>query len=221
MKTLKLNLIFIPFITCLIFFSIYCGETNSQRQNNFASNDNIASKDSCDGPDADINCCFAGMPQNLNNILNIADKNEPGERMIIKGTVFKEDGISTYPDVIIYAYHTDNSGYYSKKGIEIGIRKWHGHLYGWAKTDKEGRYEIHSIRPGRYPAGGAPAHIHSAIRELGKNDPYYINDFVFKDDSLVDDSYVSSLRLKGGPGVVDIKKNEYDIWIGERDIVLK
>jgi len=203
-----------------MIFSIYCGETNSQRQNN--ANENAANKDSCDGPDTDINCCFVGMPETLSNILNMADKNEPGERMIIKGKVFKEDGTSPHADVIIYAYHTDNSGYYSKKGNEKGIRKWHGHLYGWAKTDQEGRYEIHSIRPGRYPAGGSPAHIHSAIKEPGeKKEPYYINDFVFKDDSLVDDNYVSSLRLKGGPGVVDVKKNEYDVWIGERDIVLK
>ena len=205
-----------------MIFSIYCGETNSQRQSNFASNDNDKLKDSCDGPDAHINCCFVGMSETFTNILNIADKNEPGERMIIKGKVFKEDGASPYQDIIIYAYHTDNSGHYSKKGNEKGIRRWHGHLYGWAKTDNEGRYEIHSIRPGRYPAGGAPAHIHSAIKEPDvEKDPYYINDFVFKDDSLVDDSYVSSLRLKGGHGIVDLKKNEYDVWIGERDIVLK
>lgn len=161
------------------------------------------------------------MPETLTNILDIADKNEPGERMIIKGTVFREDGISPYPDVIIYAYHTDNSGHYSKKGSEKGIQKWHGHLHGWAKTNNEGRYEIHSIRPGRYPGGGAPAHIHSAIKEPGKMEPVYINDFVFKDDNLVDDNYLSSLRSKGGTGVVDLKKNEFDVWTGERDIILK
>lgn len=222
MKASRLNLIFTPFIALLTIISIYCGDTNSQRQNTTTTvNNRSDAKDTCVGPDVNIKCCFVGMPEQLTNILNIADKDEPGQRIIIKGTIYKEDGTSVFPGVIIYSYQTDNDGYYSKKGNEKGIRKWHGHLYGWVKTDEEGRYEIHSIRPGQYPDGGMPAHIHSAIMEPGKDEPYYINDFVFNDDKYVDDSYLSSLSLKGGSGVVDLKKNGDDLWIGQRDIILK
>ncbi|MEO6696104.1 MAG: intradiol ring-cleavage dioxygenase [Ignavibacteria bacterium] len=222
MKTIKLNLLITLVIFCLVITSIYCGQTNSQKQIETSSNNsNISDNDTCVGPDANINCCFQYMPDTLNHIIDIAEETEPGEKIIIKGTIFKEDGLTPYPNILIYSYHTDNSGYYSKKGNEKGIRKWHGYLYGWAKTDQNGKYELHSIRPGKYPAGGAPAHIHSAIKEPGIDEPYYINDFVFKDDNLVNEYYLSSLRLKGGQGVVDLKRDQNEILTGVRDIILK
>ena len=49
----------------------------------------------------------------------------------------------------------------------------------------------------------------------------YINDFVFKDDSLVNEQYLSSLSNIGGTGVVDIQKTEKNIWTGKRDLILK
>jgi hypothetical protein len=49
---------------------------------------------------------------------------------------------------------------------------------------------------------------------------YWITDYVFRDDSLVDEKYLSSLSNVGGTGVVDIKKDSENIWTGVRDIVL-
>jgi len=51
------------------------------------------------------------------------------------------------------------------------------------------------------------------------NKVFYINDFVFKDDKLIDQRYLSSLGAVGGSGVVDVKKNE-GVWKGKRDIIL-
>lgn len=79
----------------------------------------VQKKDTCNDPDANINCCFINMPGNLTNIMTIAAPNEPGERLIITGTVTKADG-TPYPNVIMYAYHTDHTGHYSKKGNETG-----------------------------------------------------------------------------------------------------
>jgi protocatechuate 3,4-dioxygenase beta subunit len=177
--------------------------------------------DSCDNPDADINCNFLNMPGNLTSVMQIAGKEEPGERLVISGTLFKADSETPYPDVILYAYHTDQAGYYSKTGKETGVQKWHGHLHGWAKTDRNGRYEIRSIRPARYPGNTIPAHIHVAVK-TGNKQPYYVSDFVFKDDSLVNSPYISSVRdLPGGTGVVDLKNTGKDSWAGKRDIFLK
>ena len=152
------------------------------------------------------------------NVITIANKNEPGERLIITGTIFKIDGITPYPNVILYAYHTDNSGNYSKKGSEKGFQKWHGHLHGWCKTNSDGKYELHTIRPARYPDNTIPAHIHTAFKTPeGQTD--YINDFVFKDDDLVNEAYKSN-RFGGGTGIVDIQKGADNVWSGKRDIVL-
>ena len=199
----------------LTFFS--CGQTSSTRHNKQTI---TAQKDTCDSPDANINCCFINLPTTLNSIMNIDILKETADKLIISGTIFKADGKTPYPDIILYAYHTDSKGYYSKKGDETGVQKWHGRLHGWCKTDKNGHYEIHTIRPALYPDNSMPAHIHAAIyTDTGQM--LWITDYVFKDDSLADENYLSSLTNVGGTGVVDIDKNSDSIWIGKRDIVLK
>lgn len=215
MKTKQLFYLFVCF-----GFLISCGQITIPKNKNQQIHDASIKADICEDPDASIYCCFLNMPSSFTSVMNIAGDDEPGERMIIKGKVFKKDGTTPYENVLIYAYHTDDKGYYSKKGKETGVQKFHGHLHGWCKTDTGGNYEIHSIRPSRYPGNSAPAHIHSAVKLPDADEPFYINDFVFKDDSLVNDLYLSRTNEKGGSGVVDLKKNEEGIWTGERNLIL-
>lgn len=204
----------------LLFNAFSCGPTTSQKQSSDHLKQDVVSADTCSDPDANINCSFINMPENLSHVMNIADRNEPGKRMIISGKIYKPDGETPFPDVIIYAYHTDSKGDYSKKGNEKGVQRWHGYLYGWCKTDINGRYEINSIKPGRYPSNDAPAHIHAAIKEPESSSPYHITDFVFSDDNMVNQKYLSTLSGIGDTGVVDLKM-ESDTLIGKRDIILK
>ncbi|MEO8399592.1 MAG: intradiol ring-cleavage dioxygenase [Ignavibacteriaceae bacterium] len=177
-------------------------------------------KDTCDGPDANISCCFINMPDYISEIMKIAGESEEGQRMIIKGQILNEDEKTPYPGILIYAYHTDNNGYYSKKGNEKGIQKWHGYLHGWCRTNEEGRYEIHSIKPNRYPSNNAPAHIHWAIKKTD-GEMSYLNDFVFSNDSLVNDEYLSYLRSPGDNGVIDLNDNGSGVLTGSRTTILK
>jgi protocatechuate 3,4-dioxygenase, beta subunit len=121
--------------------------------------------------------------------------------------------------VIMYAYHTDNKGIYSKSGKEQGVQNWHGRLHGWCRTDTLGHYEIHTIRPASYPNSTAPAHIHGALKEPSGN-MLPITDFVFKDDKFVTGSYKPNSRLKGGSGIVDVKRRSDGFWVGERNIIV-
>jgi protocatechuate 3,4-dioxygenase beta subunit len=195
-----------------------CGQTTSTQQDHQTV---LYSQDTCNNPDAHINCCFVNMPASLTNTMIIADKDEPGERLIITGTIYKQDGTTPYADVIMYAYHTNNKGIYAKRGNETGFQKWHGHLHGWCKTDSNGNYIIETIRPASYPNSTIPAHIHIAIKRPQTNNPFYINDFVFKDDPFVDDKYESSLVYTvGGNGILQLKK-ENGMWIGKREMILK
>ena len=92
-----------------------CGQVSSNgKVESFASSQ--VQKDTCDDPDADINCSFIHMPASVTNVMTIASQNEPGERMVISGTIFKSDGKTPYSNVILYAYQTDSKGYYSKNG---------------------------------------------------------------------------------------------------------
>lgn len=176
--------------------------------------------DTCDNPDAPIACCFEHMPATPGSAMTIAGPNEPGELLVISGTIYKADSTTPYPRVLVYAYHTDAHGLYSKKGNERGFQKWHGYLHGWCCTDESGRYEIHTIRPAPYPTNTMPAHIHAVLREPDGRSKY-ISDFVFADDTLVNARHLSGLEgLIGGTGVVDVTKGGDGVWRGERDIVL-
>jgi len=209
------NILFIVILTSTMHS---CGHSSSTQKENQSNNQ--LENDTCDNPDANINCCFVNMPESISEIMSITRENEPGERLIIKGSIFKLDGTTPYANVVLYAYHTDNTGHYSKTGNETGFQKWHGHLHGWCKTDKNGYYEIHTIRPARYPDNSMPAHIHMAVKTENEK-MFYITDFVFNDDSLVNEKYLASLSYIGGTGIVNVKKNSENIWIGERNIILK
>ena len=78
----------------------------------------------CEGCDM----MFDGMPQDLSWQTTIAGPDEPGEQMIINGTIFKKDGKTPAPDVILYVYHTDSKGLYSPAPKQTQAKR-HGHLH--------------------------------------------------------------------------------------------
>ncbi|MEJ7625713.1 MAG: hypothetical protein WKF35_02530 [Ferruginibacter sp.] len=198
------------FFAFTLFFCITsCGQTT---QSNALSN----SEQDC-GPDATVECSFLNMPNDISSKMKIPFSS--GAPMIISGTIYKEDGKTPFPDVYMYAYHTDEKGKYSKSGNETGVQKWHGKHHGWCKSDSLGRYEINTIRPAQYPDNTMPAHIHSTIREPGGKKPYWINDFVFKDDLLVNKKYLASL-MPGDSGIVDLTWDGKK-WTGVRNITLR
>jgi protocatechuate 3,4-dioxygenase beta subunit len=202
----------------MVIAAFSCGQSNPNQTGSKLAVD--TQKDSCDNPDANISCCFMNMPISLTSTMLISKQVETGERLGITGTIFKSDGKTPCPDVILYAYHTDSKGYYSKSGRETGVQKWHGRLHGWCRSDKNGRYQIHTIRPAPYPDNSMPAHIHAAVKTVN-NQLYWITDYVFKGDPLVNDKYLSSLSNVGGTGVIELSNNLDNTWTGQRDIVLK
>jgi protocatechuate 3,4-dioxygenase beta subunit len=175
------------------------------------SQNNIAAKAACDGPDAPVSCSFLEIPKDVTHVMKM--NTTSGTPMIIKGMV--TIGGKPARDIVIYAYHTDEKGLYSKAGNETGVQKWHGRHHGWAITNANGEYELHTIRPGKYPNSNAPAHIHAAVLQNGE--AFWVSDFVFKDDPNVGDNYRTN--YPGGRGVVDLKIED-GMWKGIRNIVL-
>ncbi|HKP72941.1 MAG TPA: hypothetical protein VJT82_08390 [Pyrinomonadaceae bacterium] len=169
----------------------------------------------CDGCEA----IYEGMPQQLNWQTTIANASEPGERMEISGVIFKSDGKTPAPGVILYVYHTDAKGYYSPAPDATGLTRRHGHLRGWMKTNERGEYKFTSIRPAPYPRGGIPAHVHPIIKEADKNE-YWIDEFRFDDDPLITREERAKAENRGGNGIIRLAKNGDGVWIGRRDITL-
>lgn len=170
------------------------------------------------GPCEDCDQIYEGMPEKLEWKTTIADSEEPGEPLIVRGTIYQKDGVTPAAGVILYVYHTDNNGRYSPDANQTKGRR-HGHLRGWMKTDEQGRYEFKTIRPAAYPGRSDPQHIHPLIKEEGKP-VYWIDEFLFDDDPLARQKVRNQQPKRGGNGILSLTKNENGVWVGKRDIIL-
>lgn len=156
---------------------------------------------------------------NLDPDLVLPPDGEPGEPLLLQGRVLAADGETPAAGVVLYFHQTNADGYYrSHRSTGRGGRH-DGMIQGWLATNADGRYRVETIRPAPYPGLGVPAHIHVYVKEPGRR-PYYLDDFVFTDDPLVDDAYVAAQELRGGSGIVKLD-GDAGGWRAARDIVLE
>lgn len=169
------------------------------------------------------NCEWCGAQDAPANVplttMTIADASEPGERLRITGTVYQRDGKTPAASILVFAYHTNAAGEYPLRGNEKGSAKRQGYLRGWLRTDASGRYELLTIRPGVYPNGREPAHIHLTISQPG-HDEYWIDEILFDGDALLTERILARQKQRGGNGIVRLERDGNGTWQGVRDIVL-
>ncbi len=154
----------------------------------------------------------------LNEVDTLMDFNQPGPKLVVSGTIYQKDGKTPAPGVVMYFYHTDQSGVYPTKGGEKGWEKRHGYLRGWIKTDKNGFYKFYTLVPASYPNSTNPKHIHPIIKENGKT-AYWIDEFVFDDDPLLPKTERNRENPVGGSGVLKTVLKD-GVLHAERNIVL-
>lgn len=128
----------------------------------------------------------------------LAGPDEPGDRLLLTGTVFSSDCRTPLPGALIEAWQANHAGLYdtSKPGNFTEATTFH--LRGMLYTNEKGQYEIETIVPGRYPVPPnlpglekyaglmRPAHIHFRIMEslhvpvttqlYFKDDPFIVKD---------------------------------------------
>jgi protocatechuate 3,4-dioxygenase beta subunit len=154
----------------------------------------------------------------LNEVDTLPVFNEQGPKLVVSGTVYKRDGKTPAPGVVLYVYHTDQSGKYRVTGNETGWGKRHGSIRGWMKTNAKGEYRFYTIRPAAYSKTGPPAHIHITVKEPDKNE-YYIDDFQFDDDPFLTTVERKRQQNRGGDGILKLKERA-GVFYGKRDIIL-
>lgn len=140
------------------------------------------------------------------------------DKIKISGTVYMKDGKTPAKDVLLYIYHTDNTGKYPSRATSTGWEKRHGFLRTWLKTDSSGNYEFYTSRPASYPNSTVPQHIHITVKEPNINE-YYIEDFYFADDPNITPNIVNRSNPRGGSGVLSLKENG-GLSTATRDILL-
>ena len=145
----------------------------------------------------------------------IVSEKEPGDRMIISGTIYAPDGRTPLEGIDLFVYQTDSTGRYSTEGS--GGDNRNTRIHGLVRSGKDGRYEFHTIKPGSYPASRNPAHIHAFISGPGYPE-YWIDEYHFDDDPFV----TAEMRSKAGQGsfssILTLKREADGVLLGVRDI---
>lgn len=168
----------------------------------------------CDGCEA----IYDGLPSALSSTVRLTPEAEPGERMEISGFVYRVDGRTPAPGVILYLWQTNAQGLYVPGPCQRGAAASHGSLRGWLRSGSRGEYAFSTIRPAPYPQGDLPAHVHVVVKEPDRNE-YYLDDFLFDDDPLLTAAKRAVLENRGGSGIMRLKKDN-GRWLGRRDLVL-
>ncbi len=152
-------------------------------------------------------------PENVTWKTALAGKNEPGERIKISGTVYEADRRTPAANVLIYLYHTDIEGIYGREGEPN-----HGRFRGWLLTDERGRYEFSSLKPGSYPNGRNPAHIHMTLTTIDRREDW-IDSILFAGDNFIT-ADMRAVKRGGFNPILKLRKNMNDVLTGVRNIQL-
>jgi protocatechuate 3,4-dioxygenase beta subunit len=154
----------------------------------------------CSGPTAaNIEGPFykAGAPHRA---VLVAD-GDAGERLVITGTV-RSTNCEPLAGAEMEIWHADARGEYDNAGY---------HFRGALATDARGRWELHTIVPGRYLNGDRyrPAHVHVKLRARGHRalttQLYFDGDLYNDGDPFIVPSLIMAHRKEG-----DVRRAEFD-----------
>jgi len=132
------------------------------------------------------------------DVVRIAPEGEPGKKIKVVALIKNKDG-EPVPDALVYFYQTDARGWYAADAPHILINEGdmrHARLFGYVKTDKNGRIEIHTIKPSGYPNSDLPAHIHVHVSAAGYQP--YGTEFLFRDDERLKGEILNRAVVDGG-----------------------
>lgn len=181
---------------------------------NDASSDASSDGGQCDATGDDVEGPFhvEGAPQRA----DLAPDDEPGDPIIIQGTVYESDCTTPIEGALLDVWHANDDGDYYDASEDYRLR-------GQLQTDADGTYEIRTIRPGRYPdAGGLrPRHVHFIISSPPHGS--LTTQMYFADDSQLQDDSCGICASDDPTLIVDFsteQRNGSDILVGTFDIVL-
>ena len=194
---------------------IGCAQSSSQKQNAKTTGTGKVGG-SCEGCEAIYSSPVSF--EKLNWVDTLPDFHEKGSKLVISGIIYQSDGKTPAKNVVLYVYHTDQTGHYTNRNNEKGYAGRNGYVKGWMKTNEKGQYKFYTLRPASYPGSNIPAHIHPIIKEPDKNE-YWIDEFLFDDDPFLTAEERKKQEGRGGNGILKLTKKD-GIYYGERNIYL-
>jgi protocatechuate 3,4-dioxygenase beta subunit len=135
----------------------------------------------------------------LSSRATLVTPTEPGMRMVVVGRVVDRAG-QPMRGALIYVYHTSAKGWYSDRAAHFAAHEGdrrHARLFGYMRTDADGRYELHTIRPAGYPDADLPAHIHVEIEPPDSPSSALVTEIQFDDDPRLTPEWRRRSRQEG------------------------
>jgi protocatechuate 3,4-dioxygenase, beta subunit len=146
----------------------------------------------------------------------ITSSDEPGEPLIVSGTVYKPDGKTPAAGITVYVYHTDAEGYYRKGSNSSSNPRLNGTMI----TNAEGKYEFRTIKPGNYPGGGVPAHVHYVLSGKGYEKQY--EEVMFEGDPYLSERVRANAAKDGTFATArPLTRDKDGVWRCVRDVKLE
>lgn len=155
-------------------------------------------------------------PADLSSEARLIPDDEPGEAMRVTGRVLAVDGRTPVPGAVVYVYHADRNGRYTDPNRHR--RQGRNRIHGWMRTGADGKYAFDSIRPGHYPGGTTPQHVHYIVTRPDGVEQRF--DLYFEDDPVLSEGMRERASRDNRTIVVPITRDETGTWQCVADLVL-
>ena len=147
----------------------------------------------------------------------VADS-EPGDPLVISGTIFGPDGKTPTESALLWVYQTDATGRYS---YSVDGDHRYTRIHGQMKTGGDGHYEFRTIKPMPYPGHTVPAHIHASLSAPGFHE-YWIDNYLFEGDPFITDDIRKQSRGEGTfASILKVTRGSDGVLRATRDIQLE
>jgi protocatechuate 3,4-dioxygenase beta subunit len=144
----------------------------------------------------------------------LSDASEPGDRLVFFGRVLDYRG-QPLSKAAVVAYHADHRGLYNPPNAASRTPR----LRAVAVTDDNGEFRFSTVRPGPYPDGSEPAHIHLAAVAPAHHLRYVT--YWFEGDPLITPEQRRRRATDPELVIVELKHGADGVWFFSHDIRLE
>ncbi len=109
----------------------------------------------------------------------MVDGGEPGRAIRLEGRLVDMDTGAPIPGALMQLFHTDASGEY-RPGMDAGGGAGNPRLWGFLRSDADGRFTVDTVMPERYPNSSVPRHVHYKVWAEGR--PELVSECFFDSD---------------------------------------